>query len=35
MPVCAIPVANLSRALLSTRTDKDISADVPMIEEVG
>lgn len=35
MPVCAVPVANLSHASLSTRTKKDVSADVPVIEEVG
>lgn len=31
----SIPVVNLSRASLSTHTDEDVSAGVPVIEEVG
>ena len=35
MPVCAVPVANLSHASLSTRTNEDVSAGVSVIGEVG
>lgn len=30
-----VPVANLSRASLSTHTDEDVSAGLPVIEEAG
>lgn len=34
MPVCGAPVANLSHASLSTCTNEDVSAGVPVTEEV-
>jgi len=35
MPVCAVPLANLSLASLSSHINEVASAGVPVIEEAG